>query len=172
MGLVLERIIDASCTHTYILYTAQFIVCKTPYNMFYVGLGSAQCCKTKQICSNVLKAESILKLVKFVVSKIIFFWNKWLLLLSKNAISWSKVKAKTFLVLQKYIITNKCCSFECFIHQWTLKNKMHHGFHKNIDRTAVFNIDDNQKCCLSILLWFLKIMWHWRLLKIQLRSQD
>ncbi len=39
---------------------------------------------------------------------------------------------------------NKCCYFDIFIYQRTLK-KIFHGLHKNItiSRTSVFNIDNN-----------------------------
>jgi len=44
------------------------------------------------------------------------------------------------------------------------KNKYITVSTKILCSTTVFNIDNNQKCFLSsILLWFLKIMWHWRL---------
>jgi len=50
------------------------------------------------------------------------------------------------------------------IHLWILKNKYMTVSTKILCSTTVFNIDNNQKCFLSsILLWFLKIMWHWRL---------
>ncbi len=29
-------------------------------------------------------------------------------------------------------ISDKCCSFELSIHLWILKNKIYHGFHRNI----------------------------------------
>ncbi len=61
-----------------------------------------------------------------------FFFNKLILLFSKGALNGSEVPVKTFLMLQKISILNKCCSFELSIHLWILKNKMHHGFHKNI----------------------------------------
>ncbi len=52
-------------------------------------------------------------------------------LFSKHAFNWSKVTVKTFIMLQKIFILNKCCSFELSIHQRILK-KMYHCFHKNI----------------------------------------
>ncbi len=47
------------------------------------------------------------------------------LLFSKDALNWSKVTVKIFIILQKISISNKCCSFELSIHLWILKNKMY-----------------------------------------------
>ncbi len=52
-----------------------------------------------------------------------------------------KVPVKTFIMLQKIYISNKCCSFKLSIHLWILKNKMYHRFHK---KNTVFIIDNNQ----------------------------
>ncbi len=35
-------------------------------------------------------------------------------------------------MLQNINISNKCCSSELSIHLWILKNKISHGFNKNI----------------------------------------
>ncbi len=56
------------------------------------------------------------------------FWKKLILRFSKNALNWSKVTVKTFM-LQKISISNKWCSFELSIHQRILKNKMYDGFY-------------------------------------------
>ncbi len=50
---------------------------------------------------------------------------KLILLFSNDALNSSKVTAKTFITLQKISISNKCCSFEIFIHLWILKNKVY-----------------------------------------------
>ncbi len=44
-------------------------------------------------------------------------------LFSKNALNWLKVTVKTFIMLQKISISNKCCSFELSIHceSWKIK---------------------------------------------------
>lgn len=49
--------------------------------------------------------------------------------------------AKTFMMLQKILISNKFCSFKHSINQRILK--MNHDFHKNIIQRFVFNIDNN-----------------------------
>ncbi len=50
------------------------------------------------------------------------FW-KSILLISINALNWSKVTIKMFIMLQLIFISNKCCSFELSIHQRILKKK-------------------------------------------------
>ncbi len=58
---------------------------------------------------------------------------------------WSKVTIKTFIMLQKISISNKCCAFELSIHQ-----KSYIMVSTKIwSSTAVFNIDKNLKCFLS-----------------------
>ncbi len=53
------------------------------------------------------------------------FWGKKLskliLLFSKDALNWSKVMIKTFIMLQIIYISDKCCSSELSIHQRNLK---------------------------------------------------
>ncbi len=56
--------------------------------------------------------------------------SKLILLFSKNALNWSKVMIKTFIMLQIISISDKCCSSELSIHQRNLKK-----FY-----SAVFNI--------------------------------
>ncbi len=51
------------------------------------------------------------------------------ILSSKNALNWLRVDIYN---VRKYYISNKYCSFELSIYLWILKNKMYHGFHKNI----------------------------------------
>ncbi len=58
--------------------------------------------------------------------------------INQDALNWSKVTGKAFIMLQKNSISNKFCSFEFSIHQRILKNKMYHSY------WAVFNIDNNQ----------------------------
>ncbi len=99
----------------------------------------------------------------YIMSVRLIFLNKLLLLFIMDISYWPKVSVKTFIMLQNIAISNKCCSLELSIHLWILKNKMYHVSTKILSSTTVFNIDNNQKCFLSILLWFLKIMWHWRL---------
>ncbi len=47
--------------------------------------------------------------------------KKLILLFIKDALKWEKVTVKTFIMLQKISISNKCCSFELSIHLWILK---------------------------------------------------
>ncbi len=49
------------------------------------------------------------------------FIIKLILLFRRDALNWSKVSVKTFLMLQNLSISNKCCSFELSHHQ--MKNK-------------------------------------------------
>ncbi len=60
-------------------------------------------------------------------------------------LNWSKVTAKTFIILQKIYISNKCCYFELVIHQRILKIKLHHTVHNNIKHHTdiVINIGIN-----------------------------
>ncbi len=62
--------------------------------------------------------------------------------------TWSKVPVKTFII-------HKCCSFELSIHQRILK-KCRTISANILSSTTVFNIDNNKKCFLWILEWFLK----------------
>ncbi len=67
-------------------------------------------------------------LVEYLCSNV--FFKQFLF--SKDALNWSKVTVKTFIMFKKISVSNKCCFFELSIHQRVLKNKMHHGFHKNM----------------------------------------
>ncbi len=46
------------------------------------------------------------------------------------------------------LVSNKCCSYELYIHQRILKQKWSR-FSQNVSSTTVFNIDDNKKSYLS-----------------------
>ncbi len=48
--------------------------------------------------------------------------SKLILLFSKDALNWSKVMIKTFIMLQIISISDKCCSSELSIHQRNLNN--------------------------------------------------
>ncbi len=50
------------------------------------------------------------------VQKSVFF-KEIILLFSKGALYWLKVTVKTFVMLQKISISNKCCTFELSIHR-------------------------------------------------------
>ncbi len=70
--------------------------------------------------------------------------------------------SKTFIMLQKINISNKCYSFKLSIEQRILK-KVHHIIHKILSTTSVFKIAKknlflNSK---SYLNDFWRIMWHW-----------
>jgi len=85
-----------------------------------------------------------------------FFFKKKIILISKNALIWSEVTLKTFIILQK-----KCCSS---LHP----EKNVSWFPQKISSsTTIFNIDDNKTCFLSSQLTnkndFSRIMWHWRI---------
>ncbi len=79
-----------------------------------------------------------------------FFWGggggiyimlyKIILLFTKEALNWSKVMIKTFIMLQKISISDKSCSSELFNNQWNLKKIYSDVFNKII----------------IILEWFLK----------------
>ncbi len=58
-----------------------------------------------------------------------FIWKKLMLLFSKDTTNWSKVTVKTFIMLEKIYISNKCYSFELLLIKESLK-KLY--FHKNI----------------------------------------
>ncbi len=68
-----------------------------------------------------------------------FFLKKLILLLSKDALNWSKVTGKTFIMLQKLIsISNKCCFNFLFIKEsWKIKYIT--VYTKIFSRTIVFN---------------------------------
>ncbi len=71
------------------------------------------------------------------------FHKKFILLFIKDALNWSKVTVKTFIVSQNISISNKCCYFESWkIKCITVSTKL-------LCSTIVFNIDNNQKCVLS-----------------------
>ncbi len=60
-------------------------------------------------------------------------WRYTLLFWRLNGIYSSRThNLKTFIMLHNIYVSNKRCSFELSIHQSIPKNKMHHGFHKNI----------------------------------------
>ncbi len=61
-----------------------------------------------------------------------FLFDRNYFLYCTDALNWSKVTVKTFIMWQKISISNTCCSFELSVQLWILKNKMHHSFHKNI----------------------------------------
>ncbi len=68
-------------------------------------------------------------LIHYTIQKLgvsyIFFGGggggRLILLFSKDALNWSKVMIKTFIMLQKISISDKCCSSELSIHQRNLK---------------------------------------------------
>ncbi len=93
--------------------------------------------------------------------------KKRLLLFSKDASNWSKVTVKTSIMLQKVSISNKCWSFELFIHYWILRIKVHHGFNKNMKQHNCFQyLKKSPKSA-----WFLKDHVTLKLLKISFASQ-
>ncbi len=69
-----------------------------------------------------------------------------------------KVTVKTFIMLQKISISNKCCSFK--LHQRILKKCIKVST-KILSSTTVFNYNNNTCFLRSILEWFCRIMWHW-----------
>ncbi len=75
-----------------------------------------------------------------------FFWKKSILLFSKDTLNCSKVTVKTFIMLQKISVSNKCCSLELSINQRILKKKMYQFPQNILGSTTDFNIDNNQKC--------------------------
>ncbi len=52
-----------------------------------------------------------------------------------DALNWLKVTVKSFTLLQKISISNKCCSFELSIHQIIVEEK----------KQNIFNIDNTKK---------------------------
>ncbi len=97
------------------------------------------------ICSFCFVFKAYTSVQKFGVSKIfLFIYFLKYTFIHQGHKHWSKVAVKTFLILQNIYISNICCSFERFIHQRSLKNKMYHSFHKNIWQHNCF-----QKCFLS-----------------------
>ncbi len=75
-----------------------------------------------------------------------------------------KVQIMSFIMLQKLLfqINAVFLNFLFICESWKIKCITVSA--KILCSTTVFNIDNNQKCFLSsILLWFLKIMWLWRL---------
>ncbi len=63
-----------------------------------------------------------------------FFDINYIFLFCTDALNWSKVTVKTFIMLQNISISNKCCSFELSVQLWILKNKTYPGFHKNMQQ--------------------------------------
>lgn len=53
------------------------------------------------------------------------------------------MKVNKFIMLQKIVISNKCCSYEVPIHQVILKNKRIMVSTNILKSTTVFKIDDN-----------------------------
>ncbi len=51
----------------------------------------------------------------------VFLLKKLILLFSKDALNWSKVTVKIFIMLQNIYFSKKCCSFELSIHHRILK---------------------------------------------------
>jgi len=75
-------------------------------------------------------------------------YKKSILLLTKDALNWSKV---TFIMLQQFSTSNKCCPFELSI-------QTHYSGFTKISSSTTFNFDNKKKCFMnSILEWFLKI---------------
>ncbi len=70
--------------------------------------------------------------INFIIKK------NWILLFSKDALNWSKVTVKAFIMLQKISISNKCCFY----------------FSKNPEKCIVVYRN---------ILSSKRIMWHWRL---------
>ncbi len=81
-----------------------------------------------------------IKLIKsdsnfFIYSNLYYlFINKILPLFSIDELNGSKVTVKTFIILQKISISNKCCSI-----------KLHSSVNPEKQTYSVFNIDNNQK---------------------------
>ncbi len=69
-------------------------------------------------------------------SELLKVHQKLILLFSKDALNRSEVTVKTLTLLPKISISNKCFSFEFYIHQIILKMFPHHSI-------------DNNKCFLS-----------------------
>ncbi len=63
---------------------------------------------------------------KNIKSVRIYFLKKLIILFSNGCITLIKVTVKTFIMLQKIYILNKCCSFELSIHQRILIQLCHH----------------------------------------------
>ncbi len=97
--------------------------------------------------------------------------RKLILLFSKDTLNLSNVTLKTYNMLQKISISNKCCLFVRSIYQRILKKESVST--KLLSSTIVFNIDNNKKCFLSTKLKyqneFWRIMWHWGLEKWMLK---
>ncbi len=72
---------------------------------------------------------------------------------SKDALNWSQLMVKTFIMWQKIYILNKCGFFILSIHQRILKKKKH-SFQKILNNTTVFNNDTILEYQISILKWF------------------
>ncbi len=107
----------------------------------------------------------------FGINIYIFFFKKLIHLFCKDALHWSKVPVKTFIMLQKTSISNKCCYFEFSIHQRILKNKTYHCFHKNIKQLKCFQQSSKKKCFLctkSAYYNYLTLTTGAMMLKIQL----
>ncbi len=82
-------------------------------------------------------------------SKNNIFWNKLTLLFSRDALDWSKMTVKTFIMLQKIIsqINAALLNFLFICESWKIKYITVST--KILCSTTVFNIDNNQKCFLS-----------------------
>ncbi len=70
------------------------------------------------------------------------FWRMWkqsIIFLSYYGSQWCPKTAwsQTCLMLQNVSVSNKCCSFELYIHLWILKNKLYAGLHKNVFSTLI-----------------------------------
>ncbi len=82
------------------------------------------------------------------IKRVFVFSNKFIFLLSKDALNWLKLTVKTSIMSQKIYISKS-----------TINIEMYHSFHKILSNTTVFNIDDKiifYEHIISILKLFLR----------------
>ncbi len=94
--------------------------------------GVCVCCFVLFVLSGCYVVMLCVKKKKKLITK------KLILLFSKDALNWPKLMTKTFIMLRKISISDKCCSSELSIHQRNLKKNLLSCFQHN-----------NNKCFLS-----------------------
>ncbi len=120
-------------------------------------------CGARETFLIIISVKKFLLLKIFVETIIHILFKRLGLVRLKNNLSTdtSKVTVKTFIMLQKTCISNKCCSFELSVHQMIKKNVS--CFSKNITQQKRFSSIRIIRAMLiieqriSILEWFLKV---------------
>ncbi len=126
--------------------TEQFWGTIDSHSIYFSYHGNQWCPKTAWL-------QTFFKISSFVFSRTKKFIQVWgcvndififgwtiplVLLFSMDTLNWSKVMIKTFLMLQKIYISDKCCSSELSIHQRNLKKILLSCFQQNNNNNTYF----------------------------------